>query len=365
MRVAKPRLSRARLVRMLKDTGGAEIILTGYDLSGMDLNGLSLTNIIFSDINTRQTADLTGTSFRGCTIRDANFSGAKLSRATFRDGDLRWCDFRYTNIEQCTFQSAYLFGCDFYRAEFIGITVFEEAHLEGVSLYLANLEGAGLRRENLGGRILQENPSLFAEFHRQFSHLGPLEVQHYLARGYLEAAGIYRALVGAWTARGLLRDASWAYVRLKRMETLTYSPRRSWLIYAPVVHGESSGSQTFLSKSGLAARYLPLYLVNLFVDAVCGFGESLWRVIVSFLVLLLGGALFYQISQSVIDASGSVVGSFSENLLFSLGNLVSVSFDNLQPADRLARFMLAAQSLLGIMLVGLFGFILGNKIRHS
>jgi len=362
---SKARLSRDELIELIQNSKSDWLVLTQYDFTSTDFSGLNLTNVVFSDFHAHQTIDLSNANFQNCTIQNAKFSGAKFCKTTFRGSNLNWCDFRYANFEQCTFQATRLFGCDFYRTEFIGNNIFEDANLEGVSLYLANLEGAGIRRGNLGHRILQEDKTLFREYHRHYAHISPADIQQHIDKCFQEASVVYRALMGTWTSKGLLEDASWAYVKLKRMETLTFAPWRSWKIYSQDHDKDLKGAHLFFSRVRIVFKYLPKYVSNLFIDALCGFGESIGKVVTTFLFLFLVCGLYYRVSQGVVDKNGGVIVSLADNLLFSLGNLVSVSFDRLLPANSQTEFVMAFQSIVGIMLVGLLGFILGNKIRNS
>lgn len=358
------KLTRDDIVGLIEAQGDKVLNLAGMDLSSIDLSNLRLRNIVFSDFHSRHRTSLTNADFRNSTIENSVFSGAILEGATFRASSLKWCDFRYTRISQSTFQDAHLYGCDFYRANFEGYTLFEGGRLVGVSLFMANLQGAGIRKENFRGGLLQEDKSLFEEFHCHFGHVPQDQIQLYVDKRHYEAMLVYRHLTGVWTSQGFMQDANWAYVRSKKQEKATLSPWHSGQTYGPD-HAQVSGPALKRLQLLTIIKCLPKYIGYSIVDAVCGFGESIWRVFVSIMVLIVGSALIYWKTQCLVDPNGKTYSDLLDCLVFSLANLTSTSLDRFAPASRLSECMIAVQSFAGIALVGLFGFILGNKIRNS
>jgi hypothetical protein len=340
-----------------------QINLAGYDLSGIDFRKRTLKNIIFSDYHNKKISNLTKANFNDCTIEDVRFSGAILENTSFRNCKILWCDFRYIKCSQSTFQDAYLYACDFYRASFGDYTIFDGAILV-VSLYMANMLGAGVRKENLPYGLLQENKNLFEEFHEHFSFVPKDQISTYIEKRHRESMLIYKYLSGLWTSQGMLQDAGWAYVQSKRYERRTISPIFIWK-----THKQDTKSHQIpypgLHRLVTTLKYLPKYFGYWFVDAICGFGENIWRVILSILCLIGLSAIGYWSMYGLVDQNGIPYTMFVDYLIFSMGNLTSTSFGDYIPADKLIEFLISVQSLIGITLVGLFGFILGNKIRSS
>ena len=171
-------------------------------------------------------------------------------------------------------------------------------------------------------------------------------------------------LMGLWISQGFLKDASWAYVKSKRMEKRTFAPWRSWKIYSNN-NQEQVKTPSLFKKYSIILKYFLKFCSFWFVDIICGFGESILKVIFSIIVILFIGTLIYINMQGVVDANGVVNTNFIDNLLFSLGNMTSTNFERLRPANQFIEIILAVQSFIGIALAGLLGFILGNKIRSS
>jgi uncharacterized protein YjbI with pentapeptide repeats len=357
-------LNHSEIIRRLKTGEGELIDLAGMDLSSIDLSGLTIKNVIFSNFHANKITNLTNANFKGCTIENARFSGAILSATNFRNCKFKWCDFRYIRCSQSTFQDSQFYGCDFYRANFEDYSIFEGAEMVGVSLFMANLQGAGIRKKNLGPEILQEDLKLFKEFHYHYMNVSEIDIEDFLAKRHYEAMQIYRHLTGIWASQGFFQDAGWAYVKSKRNEKTTYSPRYSHRVYKTKSVAAASPEKGF-SNLLVALKYFPKFIVYWFIDLICGFGESLGRLITSIIALLLGSALIYWVTGGLKSPAGTVYTGFLDCLIFSIGNLTATDFGRFIPTSRIAEIIIALQGLLGISLVGLFGFILGNKIRNS
>jgi hypothetical protein len=95
-------------------------------------------------------------------------------------------------------------------------------------------------------------------------------------------------------------------------------------------------------------------------DLVCAFGQSLGRVLVWILVLaLLPGVVYWRLGG--VDGADGLF----DNLLFGVSQLTGSTPTDLRPANRLVSWIGLVQTFVGVALLGLFGFVLGNKIRSS
>jgi hypothetical protein len=54
-----------------------------------------------------------------------------------------------------------------------------------------------------------------------------------------------------------------------------------------------------------------------------------------------------------------------DNLLFSLGAMTTADVGRVQPYLPNIGFLMTLETLIGIALTGLVGFVLGNKLRYS
>ena len=257
-------------------------ILKGVNFKQAKLNqcnfdGTKLSNCLFKEANLKsisfEDCELNECNFDKAFLREVRFSKSKIAECRFRECDLEWIDFRYTKIQRVTFQDAEMKGCDFYRSEFVGVNVFDGSKIMDASLNKTLLEGASLRMDNLFCGILQESEQKYKEYQegwtrlRKQNHMFPIitngvlqessksfllyhtrwaiirqnhgellplsdkMIHVFLKERLWEAMQVYRLLHGAWISKGYMRDAAWAYTKLKRLETKTYLPQFAWIIY--------------------------------------------------------------------------------------------------------------------------------------
>ena len=96
---------------------------------------------------------------------------------------------------------------------------------------------------------------------------------------------------------------------------------------------------------------------------LCKFGESLPRVFPWIALLIAVPALGYWISGGIqLDGGGDA--DVWDCLLFSAGRLAASTPERLS-ATVAVEWIGVAQTFLGIALLGLLGFVLGNKLRSS
>jgi hypothetical protein len=112
------------------------------------------------------------------------------------------------------------------------------------------------------------------------------------------------------------------------------------------------------------------WLSDAFVEWLCDYGESLPRVARAFLAVLALYALFYGITGGLVskgEAPSAGTAAYATELLrFSLGNMTTVGTGDvdLHPANEAVAFVADTQSIVGPILLGLFGFVLGNRLRR-
>ena len=99
-------------------------------------------------------------------------------------------------------------------------------------------------------------------------------------------------------------------------------------------------------------------------DMLCKFGESLPRVFPWIALLIAVPALGYWISGG-IQLDGGRKAGVGHCLLFSAGRLAASTPERLSAATVAVEWIGVAQTFLGIALLGLLGFVLGNKLRSS
>lgn len=302
-----------------------EAIMDGADLSGADLWGARVGK-----------AAAERTLFRNARLDESSFTEAELSSADFTAATLRRANLAGAVLRGATFRDAVLDGADLSGADLSG------AVMPNVSLATSNLKhayfaGAWLERTRMrasqfGGSVGEERA------------------------GNLEAAlDSYIVLERNFISLGSSEDASWAYRRRRRV-------------------GRSRHGQQ--AKAALQAKHWreallvgAKWLGDASAEWLCDYGESLARVARAFFVIMIAFAVVYWMTGSLTPRNGVVsrhVFTLINYLLFSLDSMTTVGTSEvaLKPAGELGTLLSSLQTVIGTVLLGLFGFVLGARIRN-
>lgn len=297
---------------------------------GIDLSGEKLEKIDFS----------------GCTLERVNFKGCEMAHCRFRNAKIMWSDFRYAEIQHGTFEGAQIDFCDFYRAFIDGVVIFNGSMFSNCSLNKTYLgDCAIIRRENLKDfRILQQNKEEYTRFLVDWHTYGTGErtndvnvksdwnPQAAVDARWADAEVIYKNFNALWTGKGYIADGNWAYVQGKRMERMRLI---SDFKFANIV----KISTNFLS------------------DILFGYGESMTKMILTYILTVFLFAWAFTENVSLLE--------YSQAFAISLKNMVGMDSELLQDVSPLVDMLNVVQTTIGILLTGIFGFILGNKIRNQ
>lgn len=346
--------------------------LDGFNFSGCLLNNVAFTGNMQQDRHLKNlnftNAHLENVSFDNATLENCNFDSANLSRVgfkncvmincRFRKAKISWSDFRYTEFNKITFESARIDFCDFYRAFFIGVGIFRKSLISNSSIYYTYFdEGSTIRKENItGNKILQQNKSNYRKFlidwnqfgtgvrtNNQQNSISDWDPTDSLKARYADAEDIYKNLNGLWMSKGFLSDANWAYVQGKRMER-----------YRMIAEIRNDNQGTFLKiKTGFSI------LFNLLLDFLFGYGESIGKMVLTYIFVVILFAYILYASQEV------TVPNYINAIGLSFKNMVAMTADEVKSISPFIDFLNIVQTTIGILLTGIFGFILGNKIRNQ
>ena len=292
---------------------------------GIDLSGEKLEKIDFS----------------GCTLERVNFKGCEMVHCRFRNAKIMWSDFRYAEIQHGTFEGAQIDFCDFYRAFIDGVVIFNGSMFSNCSLNKTYLgDCAIIRRENLKDfRILQQNKEEYTRFLVDWHTYGTGErtndlnvksdwnPQAAVDARWADAEVIYKNFNALWTGKGYIADGNWAYVQGKRMERMRLI---SDFKFANIV----KISTNFLS------------------DILFGYGESMTKMILTYILTVFLFAWAFTENVSLLE--------YSQAFAISLKNMVGMDSELLQDVSPLVDMLNVVQTTIGILLTGIFGFILGN-----
>ncbi len=347
-----------------------EKVITGVDYSGqvlenVDFSGCTLSKVNFKDATLKHCrfdeAVLDCCSF-DCSgkpeqpnLQSVSFRKATLINCRFRYAYLSWTDLRYASINQATFEDATIDFCDLYRCFFEGVVLFKHARISNSSLYYTYFSDAtNIRRENLvNDRILPQDKKNYTKFlvdwHRYGTGVRTNDMQVVsdwspeaaVKARWADAEDIYKTLNGLWSGRGFNADANWAYVQGRRMERrrmmseMTDSRVRFWNKFSNLWH---------IIGNGLS-------------DLFFGYGESMFKMIATYIVTVLLFAFFFSAEVSPLQ--------YLEALGISLKNMAGMDSEVIQGVSPLVDMLNLVQTTIGILLTGIFGFILGNKIRNQ
>lgn len=351
--------------------------LSDLDLNGLDLSECTIKNVRFSkessdkeikNINFKN-AKLQNVFFDNAKLENCDFDGANtfleqvsfkrctLEKCRFRNTSIAWCDFRYAEINSATFEGSKLDFCDFYRAFLVGVIIFRKSKISNCSLFYTYFdEGATIRRENLkNGQLLQQNKEAYRKFlidwntygtgtrKNEQNRLSNWDPSASIKARYADAEDIYKTLNGLWMSKGYLGDANWAYVKGKKME-------RKRLI-----------SELTLSEKSYYEKFKDLFLIiwNYMSDAMFGYGESMRKMIFTYILMVFLFAYLYYSSSEVSLAT------YAKALGISFKNMVAMTPDEVSNVSPFIDFLNMIQTTVGILITGIFGFILGNKIRNQ
>ncbi len=371
--------------------------LRGANLAGAALGQADLTDAVLERADLHD-ADLAGATLRGAALGEANLQGALLEEANLQDAGLRFANLREAALESADLRRADLWGATLEDADLSGANLadarlgesalrganFSGATLRGVALGKADLTGArltgtDLRGASLGGATLREARLDGAQL--EDVDLSTCDIAHIalggarlgrtllrrdglggaigeeMAGAYDAAATGYLALERNFADLGDLDAARWAYGKKRRMQKLAARARARAALGA--------------RQWGTAAGRFAAYAGDLVVEWLCDYGESVPRVLRALVVVYLAFTLFYGLTGSVVRVTGDVLHPMRTTThnpidlaVFSLASMTTESAAGLQASDIGVQIATGLETLTGIFLTGLLGFVAGNRIRR-
>lgn len=306
------------------------------DLSHRVLDGHSYREVDFGHINLSD-ASLQETILIDCNLtranlRGADLTGANLTRANMKGVPLQNAVLFEADLPQACLEGAHLQGADLRKAD-LRQADLTEADLEGAKLQGAKLENANLTRAKLWGADLSGSvldSVMLSHTILERDSLGPRLVQEE-HKDYLKARYVYLALKNNFQQIGDYDAASWAYVRERTMERMTYRPRsRKWL-----------GSWLMGFFTGYGEE--PLHAMRLVLASVVGFAV-LYR--------LFGG----------IEANPPRLLTFWDYLLYSFGAVSTMPPEGLEATTALAKILTSAEGISGVAALAVFTTAMTQRI---
>lgn len=318
----------------------------GLDLTDADLSDLTIEDVVFGEGRRgRETANLTGVSFRGATLLRCGFVRCVLTDVDMGEATVARCDLRYAVCERVNLGGSTFADCDFYRAVFESACILDVRAFNRVSLNRASFSGViGLRRTHVeGDALIQWDDAAYEAFLLEKEQDRPKgsPVTHAVAERHLELADTMRSLSGMWASQGHNGDAGWAYAISRDCERIAASPHCT----ATPTH---------------YVHWLSLWAAKL----SSGYGLSVGRVVGWLVVLAVVPGLVYALAGGV-TVSERPSRTLLDTLRFSIDQMTGADAGRLEPGTPLVEWFSAGQFVTGVLLLGLLGFVLGNAIRSS
>lgn len=296
-------------------------------------------------------------------LEDADLEGARLSEAHLEGANLR-----RAHMEGAHLWLAHLEGANLWGAHLEGANL-REAHLEGAGLHMCDLQRADLRGADLRGAKLHGVMLDHTQMERDGLGRG---VGDELAGDYGEARDAYLRLKQNFENLGEYSAASWAYKKERQMEKFCSAPWNARRFHKDEVKEirERTLVRRYLGVGWFYVRHTSKWMMDGVVEYLCGYGENVKLVAFWIVVLVFGSALLYWRLEGVLirgDQPGETVvaKNFRSYLLYALASLVTMEVKFLEAANGTIEAFSKLQAAIGIFLVGLLGFVAGNKIRRS
>lgn len=96
---------------------------------------------------------------------------------------------------------------------------------------------------------------------------------------------------------------------------------------------------------------------NVLSDIFFGYGESLFKMIATYTLTVFLFAWMFTENVSILE--------YTQALAISLKNMAGMDSESIRGVSPLVDMLNVIQTTIGILLTGIFGFILGNKIRNQ
>ena len=299
-------------------------------LTGAQLHGASLWAAQLEG------ADLTGADLWGAQLQEAGLTGAQLRGAQLPYAQLEGADLTGAQLQGARLLDGQLRGADLTGAQLHGVDMYHVRSLDGARWYGAHLDHTRIRRASLGKAIGDE-----LEAHKSKT-----------ADGYYFAMEAYLLLKNNFNQIGRYEDASWAYVKEQQMEKMAYY--WEWHFW---------GWRVWRAR-GFFWRSFGRWLRNWAYELATGYGERPWNAVRAGLVAILAFAAGFW-ACGITGGRGAV--AFLDCLVYSIATFATFNLarPNLNPTGRGIEIASSLEAILGIAVLALVVFTVGNRMSRS
>ena len=348
------RLTREDVVTLLEQQPSSTLNLSYTRLSQADLSNLDLTGTNFAHSRLR------GTNLSDCLLKDADFSHAYCPEINFERSNLS-----RSNFSNAYLRDANLFHTNLYRANMDGADL-HDANLENTNLYRTSFNQAKrLYAKALGSNIIQDSPIAHYDFFYWLLHKHPHrhghiieQLERYKRSRLRRGEDVYRNLKTLFLNNGRYADASWAYIRERQTRRKMHAP-----IYARHYFPQSypaTGRLRYLRRLWFYGKHLVLWLLDWLAELSCGYGERPLNTIFLAFASLVLFPILYRIVGGIEGAT-----TWLDYFNYSLATFTTIGFSQFTATTPLSQTITSLEALLGIALLALLMFVLGNRISKA
>lgn len=229
----------------------------------------------------------------------------------------------------------------------------------------ARIKDTVFRRDHIEGHLIQEN-----------------------RKWYGRAKEIYITLKNNFHSIGRYDDESWAYIKERDMEKLTYSFTNS---EENDTYRFNSNMKNILDRFILKIKFFTKWLFSkkslnwlklVIASFIYGYGENPWYVIRFALIIIFLFAIILNFSGIVysdrtnmiiefikeskgdeytLKYLGPILGSFLNCLYFSVVTFATLGYGDFQPAVGASRFFVSLESIIGAITMALFVYTFARR----
>jgi len=331
------------LQRIAANSGPERLDLSDCDLSNIDLSQATIqaeveqrqcdpetTRWITVDDHEQPRMNMKRIILNHSDLTFAKLQGADMYRSELRDANLARANLEGAQLEWAELQGSTLTGGASLANTLLTRTNLERAELTGARLDGAIWYGAFLERSRVTRRQLE--PAIQDEINANVAKA---------PGAYHQASDAYLNHKNNFISLGRHEDAAWAYVKEQQMEKMAFYwewRRHRWRIWKDSVP-------------------FGRWLRNWIYELLTGYGERPMNPAIGGGLIIAGFAVGYY-------AAGSV-NSFWDALAYSLATFATFNLADLQPEGRGVDIASSVEALLGIAILALVVFTLGNRMSRS
>ena len=355
---------RNKILYSIKRTKKTDLDLSNSDLSSIDLSSdairfeLSRRNFPFSHPPLWYRVSPGGINLSG-----ADFSNSNLSNALLWRGDFSKAKFISSNLENSDLGDSILENANFTNANLKNARLIR-SKLNGACFIRTNLYNTDLRGVDLSN-VKSFEGAYFCGVNLNDSSINRDQIKNCIGeeidKDFIKAKEAYIALKNNFLSLGKYNDASWAYIKERQMDRKSNNPLQAKLYYGNLELNHPEKPISFESLL-FNLRHFIKWITCWIDELICGYGEMPFRVITWTLIIIFLFSYLYFLSRGISNSSDIPLMKI-DYLEYSLFSFSTMSLADIIAVNHIAKILTCIESILGICMLSLFMFTLGNRIE--